>query len=57
MYKKEEKEIKNKKNLPLFDFYFLFLFFFFWYYFHIFSHIFKYYLLFDVFNYLIKPGD
>ena len=42
MYKKEEKEIKNKKNLPLFDFYFLFLFFFFdiiFTYFHIFSNI------------------
>ena len=39
MYKKEEKEIKNKKNLPLFDFYFLFLFFFL----ILFSHIFTYF--------------
>ena len=40
MYKKEEKEIKNKKNLPLFDFYFLFFIFFFLI---LFSHIFTYF--------------
>lgn len=39
MYKKEEKEIKNKKNLPLFDLYFLFLFLFL----ILFSHIFTYF--------------